>query len=560
MKRLLFLAAVTVCWFLVKAKPTIKMIPKYGLVYWGDTVTLKCSETPSEWLVNGTTHKLSNKNQILILPAVSSKDSGDYRCKTGEESDSLSIEVKDYLPPAFLTIVSEYAVVNKDESPLFQLFSDEGLTNWYCRILRDDRETYVRMEEKDKAGKTMQFYAEVRGATPEIIWCKRNGTKGVDTKRSNSISLRSSDTEVLLEIPPEPAVLGDPLTLRCEVRGGAKINAAEFYKDNVTLGSGVDGSYEISVTDGSVGSYTCTATFSYTYVNPHGALKKNVPSAPQTLTLIRESPPSADISKEESALVCTCPGCSDHPTFRWYHREPNAMYLKMREEKTSELTYDQPGEYACRAVWDKGASRRSKFENVGVVSGGSGSPAIYLVVVLIIAGLLFVGIALLCRNKRRGQSGLQGDVPMTRRKKAGEEGDDEKDPAYEALKGSDKDEYHTVRVDGADGGYEAVGAARAAKAGDGGDGGYEALKGKAQAEVYHTLGGPQSQGADGGYEALKLKGQGDGDGDVYHTLQQPQAQGAEGGYEALKGAKQSEYETLKSKAGDGGGGGGGEPE
>ncbi|XP_062382043.1 uncharacterized protein zgc:154125 [Sardina pilchardus] len=429
MKRLLFLAAVTVCWFLVKAKPTIKMIPKYGLIYWGDTVKLKCSEKPSEWLFNGATLNPSYKNQTLILPAVSSNNSGNYQCRTAERSDNFNINVLDYLPPAFLTIVSGHAVVNKNESSLLQLFSDGGLKDWRCRILRDDREYYVMIPEGMMTGNTIQFYARAEGETPDIAWCKKNGTKDAGTIRSNSISLRSSAMEVLLEIPPEPAVLGEPLTLRCEVRGGAQIEAAEFYKDNVKLESASDGSYKIpEVTDGNDGSYRCTATYRYTYVNPHGALKENVASDPQTL-IIRAGPRSAVITKEESSLLCSCSGCLPNSTFRWYHREPNAMDLKRHEEETNRLTYDQPGEYACRAVWGYGASRRSKFEDVGPVSGGSGSPVTFLVVVLIIAGLLFVGIALLCRNKRRGQSGLQGDVPMTRMRKAAEEGDDEKDPA-----------------------------------------------------------------------------------------------------------------------------------
>ncbi|XP_041939577.1 uncharacterized protein LOC121700578 isoform X2 [Alosa sapidissima] len=553
MRTLIFLTAVTVCWFMVKAKPTIKMIPKYGRVYWGDTVKLKCSVKPTgEWLYNDKPH--TSSSQILILNAVSSKDSGNYQCKATEKSDIFRIDVLDYLPPAFLTVVSGHAVVNKNESSLLQLFSDEGLTNWICRILRNDQEYNLMIPEDIMAGKTMQFYATVEGETPEIVWCKKKGTENLNTIRSNSISLRSSDMEVLLEIPTEPAVLGEPLTLRCEVRGGAKIEAAKFFKDDVMLGPATDGSYEISVTDGSDGSYRCTASYRYIFIKPHGALKKNVPSDPQTL-IIRARPRTAVITKDASALLCTCSDCPTNSSFYWYHREPNAMDLTWRDEKTSRLIYDQPGKYACRAVWGDGASRPSKFQNIEVLPGGS--PVIYLVVVLIIAGLLLVAIALVCRIKRRGQSALQGDVPMrsVRRKKGAEDDDDTKDDAYQPLKGSDKDEYHTVQArpdDGADGGYEAVGGART---GDGGDVGYEALKGKAQAEVYHTLQATGSQGADGGYEALKGKAQ----AEVYHTLQATGSQGADGGYEALKGTKQNDtYETLKPTAGDGGDGG--EPE
>lgn len=72
---------------------SVVMFPKYGVVYWGDTVVLKCSQTPTaEWLVNDTILP-SKRDQILILPAVSSKDSGDYQCQATEKSEKFRIDV-----------------------------------------------------------------------------------------------------------------------------------------------------------------------------------------------------------------------------------------------------------------------------------------------------------------------------------------------------------------------------------------------------------------------------------------------------------------------------------
>ena len=92
--------------------------------------------------------------------------------------------------------------------------------------------------------------------------------------------------EVLLEIPPRPAMLGEPLTLKCEVQGGAEIKTAVFYKDGAQIQTTSDGSYKISaVTDKDQGSYRCKATYRYTYTNPHGAFKEKVDSEPQTLNI-----------------------------------------------------------------------------------------------------------------------------------------------------------------------------------------------------------------------------------------------------------------------------------
>lgn len=106
------------------------------------------------------------------------------------------------------------------------------------------------------------------------------------------MSLFLSDKEVLLEIPSEPAVLGEPLTLTCEVRGGAKIENAKFFKDNSPLqASGSDGSYKItSVTNKDKGTYKCQASFRYIFITPHGALKSDVPSDSQTLFIRGISP------------------------------------------------------------------------------------------------------------------------------------------------------------------------------------------------------------------------------------------------------------------------------
>ncbi|XP_031417129.1 uncharacterized protein LOC105908561 isoform X2 [Clupea harengus] len=549
--RTLFLpTALTVCWFLVEAKPQIKMFPNYGQVYAGDTVILKCSEIPTnKWLFRG--QLLEADNQSLILPAASQHSAGDYQCVTAEKSDKFTLRVLDLLAPALLEVLSKNAVVYKNTLVPLQLYVDEGLTDWKCYIARKDTLFHVQIPEDEMTSKTsITFFVEARGENPEIVFCNHK-TRG----RSNSISLRSTEMEVLLEIPPRPAMLGEPLTLKCEVQGGAEIKTAVFYKDGAQIQTTSDGSYKISaVTDKDQGSYRCKATYRYTYTNPHGAFKEKVDSEPQTLN-IRARPPSAVIAHDASTLECSCsaPDCPAAPRFHWYYQESGTAVPAMHTKDAPRLLYDQPGLYACQAFWDDGVSRRSQL----FYAAPDSKLIIYVVLALIIAGVLCVAIAFLFLKKRREDSAGQRDVPMKsmRRKKAGEEDDEAKDDAYQSLNETDKNDYHTLQQgDGADGGYEAVGGARS---GDGGDGGYEALKAKEQSDVYHSLQPTETPGADGGYEALK----GTKQSDTYETLKPTAEGGGDGGVEAIKGSKASAtgeeseekgvYQKLGTDGGDG---------
>lgn len=108
-------------------------------------------------------------------------------------SPASTLPLTDYLPPALLTLVSEKAVVNNNEAPSLQLLTREGVKDWECRVLRNDVETYFRTDKRFE--ETFQFHVEIKGATPEIVWCKKKKTKGQHTVRSNSVIFRSSGNE-----------------------------------------------------------------------------------------------------------------------------------------------------------------------------------------------------------------------------------------------------------------------------------------------------------------------------------------------------------------------------
>lgn len=91
------------------------MLPRYGVVYWGDTVVLICDKMPTaEWLLNDTPLK-SELNQTLILPAVSGDNSGDYYCQASEKSDKFNINVlsRFSLMSTFIHTLKELSGVNK---------------------------------------------------------------------------------------------------------------------------------------------------------------------------------------------------------------------------------------------------------------------------------------------------------------------------------------------------------------------------------------------------------------------------------------------------------------
>ncbi|XP_063077924.1 high affinity immunoglobulin gamma Fc receptor I-like isoform X2 [Engraulis encrasicolus] len=442
---------------------SVKMVAKYGLVYAGDTVLLKCSNVPSKWFFNGK-RMPSNTEQVLILPAVSRDDNGYYQCATS-------------------------------------------------------------------------------------------------TGISDQFNITVLDKEVLLEVPPEPVVLGEPLTLRCVVQGGAAIRKAVFYKNGNVVRSTNDGLYSIlAVTSNDNDSYSCQADYQYTFTNPNGALKTGVKSDPQTIT-IRARPPTAHVISNNQSLECSCPDCPSSASFNWYFRESSAARKEfyLHTKGTSMLYYFSAGEYVCRAFWEYGASGLSKPKNTA-----KSPPSNPLWILFIALGLLALGaviLAILCFKKRGANSTEREDMQMnslSKRRRRAAEGDEEdaQDNAYQTLTGQEKTEYQTLPASqggGGDGGYEAVGAA---KAREGADGGYEALKVKGQSDVYHTLQQPStSQGAQGEYEALK----GNRQIDTYETMKQREAEGVGVDYEHIKegqtGASDEDkglYQPLGATGGDGG--------
>lgn len=61
---------------------------------------------------------------------------------------------------------------------------------------------------------------------------------------------------------PQPAVVGESLTLRCLVWGTDRIRRAAFYRENNALAESEKPTYEIrNVTESAAGRYKCDATY-----------------------------------------------------------------------------------------------------------------------------------------------------------------------------------------------------------------------------------------------------------------------------------------------------------
>ncbi len=73
-----------------------------------------------------------------------------------------------------------------------------------------------------------------------------------------------SEHMVMLVPPAVPVLQGEPVTLRCVVRGGPKLEKTVFYKNNIEIKSSSEDTYTITnPTQSDDGKYSCHATYRF---------------------------------------------------------------------------------------------------------------------------------------------------------------------------------------------------------------------------------------------------------------------------------------------------------
>ncbi|XP_064179404.1 Fc receptor-like protein 5 [Anguilla rostrata] len=531
-------------------KPTVTMCPEFNQVFSGDTLVLTCSGSGQlKWFFNTNLIK-DQMRETWTINVISKNDSGSYQCeRNGEKSAPKDVTVLDYLPVASLSIKSGRAVINRGDPVVLELHVDTGLLDWRCRVFKGGKVKKIRFDKtlmtSDK--KDVQFHAKTLEAneSPAIFWCQHK----TEMKRSNPITIKTTGQMVMLETPPEPAILGKPLTIQCRVWGEPDISRAVFLKNGVEKQNKKNSSLTIdSVTIEDQGNYSCTATYKF---------KENTSKIPNTVTsdfqelLVKAQPPEAVYIRSGTNLKCSCPKCSKPHGYRWYKQKQGQMEIEDLEDIN--FSSSEGRSYWCKAVWnDRVSAPSARFSPNQDSSDPESKPApVILIVILFVCVILMVSccvIAVFYMKKRRSSAAFREDggyeevgqrkatdnIMMQEKKKEGE---------YEALKQSEKEgEYHTLGAEG----------------GKGTEAGYEALKRSKMDEKegeYQTLGAEGGNGAEGGYEALKRAKMDEKEGE-YQTLGAEGGKGAEGGYETLKRAKmdekEGEYQTLGAEGGKGG--------
>ncbi|XP_042254057.1 uncharacterized protein LOC121887385 [Thunnus maccoyii] len=498
----------------------VTVSPELKQIFFGDFLYLTCNGTGTvKWYLNKK--EISQGNKTWKITAASTRDSGLYHCESdGKESRSREIKVLEYNPSASLTLKTGQPVMRHGGSVQLQLDHDSSLEGWNCWVVRGQKKNRIKLKLNNEKDLSIVFQPNRLTVPETIFWC----TDKDQELRSNQQVIRTTEKDISLEMYPQPAVVGESLTLKCLVWGTDQISRAVFYKEKIVFANETTSTHKIAnVTESEAGRYKCDAT--YRHVGETETLHKDVSDIQDVF--VQGSPIKASLS-ETNGLTCSCPRCEGEYSYHYYKQDDQTW--KFMESTKSSMKPKESGTYACRAVM---TTMRSFLSNTHSFSDQPGSSILTGVIVVIVMVLILI-VAVICykRLKKRGDTGpIYEDMPLRSRDEGGDK--------YEQLQtvGGKEPEYDTLQT-------ETQGRKK--------EGEYEGLKKEEVKDgVYHTLGMEGGAGG-GGYEALKKEGMKEGE---YHTLGMEGGAGG-GGYEALKkeGMKEGEYDILKMEEGAGGGG------
>ncbi|CAI5657457.1 unnamed protein product [Oreochromis niloticus] len=124
--------------------------------------------------------------------------------------------------------------------------------------------------------------------------------------QSDEVSISVSDKGVILEVPALPVMTGSDVTLCCTPKEGER-RKSYFIKDNVTLGSGPEGKWNLSeVQQSHEGLYSCSTDIHPR--SPQSRLRVRDSSSPRSSApTISPPPPSMSVLRLVLHLVVFCP-------------------------------------------------------------------------------------------------------------------------------------------------------------------------------------------------------------------------------------------------------------
>uniref|UniRef100_A0A674MYF0 Uncharacterized LOC105419384 n=1 Tax=Takifugu rubripes TaxID=31033 RepID=A0A674MYF0_TAKRU len=474
---------------------TVVMFPQLEQVHIGDLFYLRCNDSRNgmsqmRWFHNDKALQMSNYE--IKIQFAASKHSGTYRCEIDGRSsrNNLPISVLNYYPRASLTLQTGQPVMQPDGSVTLRLDHSSGLQGWNCFVIRGDI-IYIIVLSTKGDNMSLEFQTNKMTRPENIFWCS-NADK---SKRSNQVTIRTSDKSLAMEMYFAPAIVGGGLILRCLSWDREDVSHVAFYKNNAVMLTSTSPTHRmLSVAEADQGAYRCSATLA----------NQNLASDAQELFIH-----VGGMRPEVSGILevsCSCPECPTGTHYMWYKMDQDNRPLKLPGNSQASMKPDGKGTYACAALWDSGRTLISKghFYNpiMGIVLIG-------LIMLLVIAVVVAVVVFRKRKQRRRGHTGpLYEDVGL----KLQEGGADryERLQRFGAQKESEYDVIHQADPDGAkkEGHYEPL-----AKAG-------------MDEGVYHTLGmeGGGGGAAAGGYEALQRKTMKD---DTYHSIGMEGAAGGE---------------------------------
>ncbi|XP_018520078.1 uncharacterized protein LOC108875553 [Lates calcarifer] len=408
-KQLPFLA-VFVLLVRCQQKPTVTMTPELKTIFSGDLFYLGCNSKTSgssvKWYFNDS--EQHQTKEIFEIAVASPKHSGSYQCETnGQKSDTFSISVIEHGPSASLTIKTGHPVMPKGGAVILQLYHEDGLDGWLCWVYRREKKQRKSIRFKSLDTPTDFTFQTLLTDPMSIFWCTN---KTQQEKRSNQVTVRISDQDIFLEMYPLPAVVGEPLTLRCLVWGTDRISKAVFYKGDTVIADGKAFTHKIKdVTESTEGKYKCDAT--YTHVARTAGPDYHKFSDVQDV-FVQVAPIKA-VLDTDNGLRCSCSRCGSDVTYHWYKKTDDRW--ERMDVTSNPMTPEVGGNYACKAKWK---TSQSVMSNVHTYHTSS-NLVMVLVILLVVAGSVTVLIGFIFYRRRNVTGPVYEDVP--RRLQEGDE-------------------------------------------------------------------------------------------------------------------------------------------
>ncbi|XP_060775954.1 sialoadhesin-like isoform X2 [Neoarius graeffei] len=239
--------------------------------YLGEPIVLTCKverNSSEVWLYSWFKHNLSKAStpsrahrvnrHTYSISALTSLDSGKYWCKAQKQdtnstllSNSVILRVTEASPPASLDVWPNSSQHLKGEQFSLCCSVNGGGKDWTLRRYPGAEVNSSCLEGRVSPKKPhMCSFNNITGGLSGLYWCE--AARG--DQRSNTINITVSDGRVILQIPVQPVMEGQTVTLLCNT--SYNLNQAFIYKDGLKFMNNTNVTME-NVTKADEGFYKC---------------------------------------------------------------------------------------------------------------------------------------------------------------------------------------------------------------------------------------------------------------------------------------------------------------